>query len=93
MKVPLQLNLAGKTAFVSGASKGIGFAIAERLVQEGCRVAINGRDGSALSAAAERLRHSVVQAVGDVTKPDEARRVIAYALNELGSLDVLVCNV
>ncbi len=93
MKVLLQLNLVGKTAFVSGASKGVGFAIAERLVQEGCRVAINGRDGNALSSAAERLGGAVVQAVGDVTKPDEARRVIARALDELGSLDVLVCNV
>lgn len=93
MKVPLQLNLAGKTAFVSGASKGIGFAVAERLVQEGCRVAINGRDGNALSAAAERLGHTVVQTVGDVTKPGEASRVMAHALDELGSLDVLVCNV
>ncbi len=93
MKVLLQLNLVGKTAFVSGASKGIGFSIAERLVQEGCRVAINGRDGNALSSAAERLGGAVVQAVGDVTKPDEARRVIARALDELGSLDVLVCNV
>jgi len=93
MIVSLQLNLSGKTAFVSGASKGIGLAIAERLVQEGCQVAINGRDGNALSAAAERLGHTVVQLVGDVTKPDEARRVITRALDELGSLDVLVCNV
>lgn len=92
--MPLQLKLTGKTAFVSGASKGIGFAIAERLVQEGCRVAINGRDASALSLAAECLgSDAVVQLAGDVTKPAEAALLINQAVDTLGGLDILVCNV
>lgn len=90
----MQLDLEGKSALVTGSSRGIGRAIAEGLVGEGCRVALNGRDAPALDEAARALGgEAVVRVAGDVTRPDEARRVVADAIAALGGLDLLVCNV
>ena len=52
----MDLRLAGKRALVTGASKGIGFAVAQALAVEGCHVAIAGRSGAALDAAAHAIR-------------------------------------
>lgn len=88
----MQLELSGKTALVTGSSKGIGRAIAEALQAEGCRVAINGRHSDDLAAAAAELPGAIAVA-GDVTRPDVAQRVIAESVKALGNLDILVCNV
>ncbi len=88
----MQLELTGKTALVTGSSRGIGRAIAELLHVEGCRVALNGRNVDDLASSAADLPGAVVVA-GDVTRPKEARRIIAEATAALGGLDILVCNV
>lgn len=88
----MQLELSGKTALVTGSSKGIGRAIAEALHAEGCRVVLNGRNPDDLATAAAALP-SAIAVAGDVTRPEEARRVVAEAINSLGHLDILVCNV
>ncbi|MDK9713647.1 MAG: SDR family oxidoreductase [Sulfuritalea sp.] len=87
----MQLELSGKTALVTGSSKGIGRAIAEALQAEGCMVAINGRNSDDLAAAAELP--GAIAVAGDVTRPDVAQRVIAESVKALGNLDILVCNV
>lgn len=88
----MDLDLAGKTALVTGSSRGIGRAIAEVLHAEGCQVVLNGRTTKDLAVTAASLQGAVA-VVGDVTRPDEARRVVAEARAALGGLDILVCNV
>ena len=74
------------------SSRGIGRAIAELLHDEGCRVAINGRNANDLASTAAVLPGAVA-VTGDVTRPDEARQIVAETTAALGQLDILVCNV
>ena len=90
----MDLQLSGKTAFVSGSTQGIGFAIAEALLGEGVSVVINGRDEGRLRAAVDRLRGAVPGAVvsgaaADFADPEQVR----HLLDSLGDLDILVNNV
>ena len=88
----MQLDLVGKTALVTGSSRGIGRAIAELLHDEGFRVAINGPNANDLASTAAVLPGAVA-VTGDVTRPDEARQIVAETTAALGQLDILVCNV
>lgn len=90
----MDLGLHGRTAFISGSTQGIGYAIASALAAEGVRVTLNGRDTTRVEAAASRLRaeqpDAEVSAVAaDFAKPDEVRALIA----SLGEVDILVNNV
>lgn len=90
----MDLRLQGKTAFVSGSTQGIGFAIASTLVAEGVRVIINGRSQDRVDAAIGKLReeHSgaaVAGLVADFSSPDEVARL----LEGVGDVDILVNNV
>lgn len=88
----MQLDLSEKVALVTGSSKGIGWAIAQTLHAEGCRVVLNGRNEVALTAATSQLDESI-GVVGDVTQPAEAKQIVAKVLSTYGQLDILVCNV
>jgi 3-oxoacyl-[acyl-carrier protein] reductase len=88
----MQLNLAGKTALVTGSSKGIGRAIVEALHAEGCKVALNSRNLEELAHVTGKLSGSIA-VEGDVTQPAEARRVVDEVANFFGKLDIVVCNV
>lgn len=84
----------GRVAIITGASRGIGFAVAERLVAEGARVCITARKPEALADAVERLggpEHAifVAGAADDLAHQDE---VIAATLDAFGGLDYLVNN-
>lgn len=88
----MQLNLAGKAALVTGASRGIGLAIAEALHDEGCRVALNSRNPEELANLAVRLPGAIAVA-GDLTESTAAKKVVSEVLNSFGELDVVVCNI
>jgi NAD(P)-dependent dehydrogenase (short-subunit alcohol dehydrogenase family) len=92
----MDLGLNGKTALVSGGSKGIGRAIADGLAREGARVAITARTAKDLDAAAADIRAKtgtdVVTIAGDLSRLDEVNRVVATARERLGRLDILVNN-
>ena len=84
----------GKTALVTGASRGIGLAIAERLVADGARVVITARKKEALDEAVEHLGGpSVALAVaGKADDPEHQADTIRQAIETFGSLDLLVNN-
>ncbi len=85
----------GASAVVTGASRGLGLAIARRLADRGARLVICARDGEALSKAAWQLRNAgaVVHPVRcDVTDEDAAPRLLAEAEHQHGGLDLLVNN-
>lgn len=89
----MDLQLTGKTAFVSGSSAGIGFAIAKRLLEEGATVIINGRDQRGVDKAVKELKEVTgkVEVTGipaDFSKADEVSRLIS----QLPGLDILVNN-
>jgi 3-oxoacyl-[acyl-carrier protein] reductase len=88
----MQLELSGKTALVTGSSKGIGWAIAQMLHNQGCRVALNARNVADLNSSVSQLA-GAIGVVGDVTNPEGAQQVIADVVSAFGKLDVLVCNV
>ena len=92
----MDLGLSGKVAVVTGASRGIGLAIARSLASEGARLAICARGEEALNTAAEELRASgaqVMSMVADLADAAAAERFVAAVDAEYGSLDVLVNNV
>jgi NAD(P)-dependent dehydrogenase (short-subunit alcohol dehydrogenase family) len=82
----MQIDLSGRTAFVSGSTQGIGRAIAERLARSGAAVTINGRDRARVDATAEEL--GVAGIAADVATAAGAEAVFAA----LPHVDVLVNN-
>ena len=92
----MDLGLKGKKALVTGGTRGIGRAIAERLAMEGADVAVCARNQDEVAQTVDALRGMGVQATGaSVDVGDEARLKawIDAAAGELGGLDVLVANV
>lgn len=88
----MDLGLAGKTAVITGASKGIGYGCAESLMREGCNVHIVSRSKDALDAAAEKLRQASSASV-TVHAVDLSQKGSAAALLEAtGTPDILVNN-
>ncbi len=90
----MDLKLAGKVALITGSSKGIGFATARVLTEEGCRVVLSARNKDELAAARAKLPAALVTAVqADVTEPKDAERLVAEAVAWGGGIDILVNNV
>ena len=85
------MRLDGKVALVTGAARGIGAAIADRLAAEGARVAVCDLDDAAAKATADRLPGAVGVAV-DVSDDESVDRCVRAVADALGPIDVLVNN-
>jgi 3-oxoacyl-[acyl-carrier protein] reductase len=88
----MDLGIAGTTALVTAASKGLGRGVAAALVAEGCRVTICARDPARLAATASELGDDVLAIPADVTEPDAPRRLVEQTVARFGGLDILVAN-
>ncbi len=90
----MDLNLSGKVAFVTGASKGIGREVARRLANEGCSVVITARGADELEktagSLAEETGQRVVAQAGDMSDTADVQRCVQAALDEFGRIDILV---
>ena len=84
-------RLGGRRALVTGAARGIGFAIAKRLADEGAEVFLNGRDRESLEDAAVRIGGAAQALAFDVA--DDAATAAAFGMLEKDGLDILVNNV
>ncbi len=90
------MRLAGKVAVVTGSSRGIGAAISRRLAAEGAKVVLNCHASpEAAEAVAAEIRQAGGEAIvvtADVSRFDEAQRLIQQALDAFGRIDILVNN-
>ena len=86
--------MSTKTAVITGAGSGIGYAVAAAFVREGANVVLNGRTEDKLTRAAAQLDRPGQLAIvaGDVTRPETAERMVAAAVGRFGRVDILVNN-
>lgn len=96
MNILKRFHLSGRTALVTGSSRGIGRAIALGLAECGAAVAVHGtKPGPALDATlaeVQQLSPRSVAVIGDLSQPEAAGRIVADAAAALGTLDILVAN-
>jgi sorbitol-6-phosphate 2-dehydrogenase len=91
----MNANLEGKVAVVTGGAQGLGRAISERLVKEGCKLVVADINEAGVKAAAAELSALGGKVLGiktDVTKEAEVENLFATAVKEFGRLDVVVSN-
>jgi gluconate 5-dehydrogenase len=92
--IPL-FSLNGRVALVTGASRGLGLAMAEALAEAGATVVLNGRQADTLEAAARKLWDRGLKAeiaAFDVTEQDAARAAVEGIIGRMGRLDILIAN-
>jgi 3-oxoacyl-[acyl-carrier protein] reductase len=90
----MDLGIRDKTAVVTAASRGIGYACAETLAREGVNIVMCARGEQALAQAADQIRHKtgarVLAQTADVTHAEDIARLAVRAVAEFGGIDVLV---
>lgn len=84
----MDIQLKGKTAFISGGTQGIGFAIAKQLLAEGATVIVNGRTTEKVAAAVKELGANASGIAADLSKEEE----VQHLLSALPPIDILVNN-
>jgi NAD(P)-dependent dehydrogenase (short-subunit alcohol dehydrogenase family) len=95
MSATSPFDITGKTAIVTGSTKGIGRAIAVALAQAGARVAVSSRDEGRVADTAEELTaagHTIIGVPCNVGRKEELQNLVDRTKSELGPVDILVCN-
>ena len=91
----MDLGLSKRVALVCGASKGIGYAVAEELANEGAQIAIVARDGNGVAAAAAKLSKNgakIFPIIADLSTSEGTASAVAKVLEQYGRVDILVTN-
>jgi len=88
----MELSLQGKTALVTGGSKGIGKSIAKTFADAGAKVMITSRKADVCETAAEEIGNGCAWEAGNVGDPDHMEQAIGRCISELGGVDMLVNN-
>lgn len=92
----MEFGLDGRTALVTGSSRGLGRACAEEIAEEGADVAVCARGEERLRETADDIREGtgaeVLPVVADVSDPGDVERLVSRTEEELGPVDVLVAN-
>jgi 3-oxoacyl-[acyl-carrier protein] reductase len=88
----VDLGLKGKIAMVAGASRGLGFAVADALAREGALVSIASRDGQAIAAAARKIGGDTLAVAVDVRSADAIRRWTEATVQRFDGVDLLFTN-
>jgi NAD(P)-dependent dehydrogenase (short-subunit alcohol dehydrogenase family) len=85
-------DLSGRTAIITGASRGIGLAIAQRLATGGANVVLTARKQESADAAAEQVGDSAIGVAAHAVDEDAAKRCVDLTLDRFGRVDILVNN-
>lgn len=89
----MNLGLEGKVALVSGASRGIGLAIARSLHAEGCKLALGARGREGLERACASFPDRVSSHIVDVTDAEAIAPLVSDVIHHWGRIDIVICNV
>ena len=90
--MPDAADFTGRVALVTGAARGLGRAVAERLIARGARVAVNVRDRARADALAASLGPAAFAAPGDLADPSALKSMVDQVLETAGKVDILVNN-